>query len=413
MSQEFDICNWFNVHSDQTIRNVVTLPNQQFATGSFDKTVKIWNFNGDNIDLISTLEGHSDSIYALFYVKPCTVYPNGVLISGSADSTIIIWDLETYNPIQQLIGHTQLVSSLTFDYKTQCIVSTSWDGSVKFWFMETGDLYEFKKINEPSGIQVITIQDGLVAAAGGHQIHFFEIVEPKEVIHINTIQFSKQPNPAVNVVRAIYAPENFKFSNNKEGLIVAFNSGSMALVDPIEGRIKKQIKAHDTYIYDFCIYDSFLFSIAEDGTLGCLLLEEMQFYGPLNLCHTPWSIAMLDDGETLVVVGENGFVTIFNKGDCVATDERKEEYAVLVEAYMMSRISGDEKANDLSGEIDGKKYDFVISVQLGEKSVPLGFNKGDNAYQVAELWCMNNNIDLQYKEQIVHYLYDNIPCLKS
>ena len=66
---------------------LVVLPNGQLASGSFDKTIKIWDTNTGKE--IRTLKGHTNSVYCL------VVLPNGQLASGSRDQTIKIWDTNT------------------------------------------------------------------------------------------------------------------------------------------------------------------------------------------------------------------------------------------------------------------------------------------------------------------------------
>ncbi|RNA21377.1 vegetative incompatibility WD repeat [Brachionus plicatilis] len=60
------------------------LKNGDLASGSGDKTIKIWNKN--NFNLKNTLNGHSNDILCLAVLK------NGDLASGSQDETIRIWN---------------------------------------------------------------------------------------------------------------------------------------------------------------------------------------------------------------------------------------------------------------------------------------------------------------------------------
>jgi len=73
-------------HTD-TILSIATLPNGNLASGSWDKTVKIWNPNTGS--LVYTLTGHTNGVFTL------AIFPNGNLASGSYDFTIKIWNPNT------------------------------------------------------------------------------------------------------------------------------------------------------------------------------------------------------------------------------------------------------------------------------------------------------------------------------
>ncbi|MEG5049904.1 MULTISPECIES: nSTAND1 domain-containing NTPase [unclassified Microcoleus] len=74
-------------HSAAVISVSFSPDGDAIATASEDRTIKLWNLDGT---LITTLKGHSDK------VNTVTFHPKNskILISGSSDSTIIIWDLE-------------------------------------------------------------------------------------------------------------------------------------------------------------------------------------------------------------------------------------------------------------------------------------------------------------------------------
>jgi len=60
------------------------LQNGYLASGSGDKTIKIWNTHTGSE--IRTLTGHTSEIFSL------AVLPNGFLASVSEDKTIKIWN---------------------------------------------------------------------------------------------------------------------------------------------------------------------------------------------------------------------------------------------------------------------------------------------------------------------------------
>ncbi len=74
-------------------------------SGSADKTIEIWNV--DNRECLKTLKGHNDSVWRTIYS------PDGkYVISGSFDKTIKIWNAESGECLRTLEGHTHEVWSV-------------------------------------------------------------------------------------------------------------------------------------------------------------------------------------------------------------------------------------------------------------------------------------------------------------
>ncbi len=69
------------------VYTLATLANGNLASGSYDKTVKLWNPNSGS--LVYTLTGHTNTVFTL------ATLPNGNLASGSDDNTINIWNLNS------------------------------------------------------------------------------------------------------------------------------------------------------------------------------------------------------------------------------------------------------------------------------------------------------------------------------
>lgn len=65
--------------------------------------------------------------------------PSGKLIAtGSNDKTVKIWDAETGKCLQTMEGHTDLVRSLAFDETRRRIVSASYDRTLRLWDLDDG-----------------------------------------------------------------------------------------------------------------------------------------------------------------------------------------------------------------------------------------------------------------------------------
>ena len=102
------------------------------ASGSWDKTVRIWDVNTG--DPLQTLTGHTGRVYSVSFS------PDGqTLASGSWDGTVRIWDVNTGRQLRTLTGHMQPVNSVSFSSDGQKIATGSDDETVRLWDANTGD----------------------------------------------------------------------------------------------------------------------------------------------------------------------------------------------------------------------------------------------------------------------------------
>ena len=100
----------------------------QFASGSFDKTIRLWDAK-TGAAIGKPLQGHTSLVLSVAFS------PDGAQIaSGSADETIWLWDAKTGAAIgEPLQGHTGWVRSVAFSPDGAQIASGSKDKTVRLW----------------------------------------------------------------------------------------------------------------------------------------------------------------------------------------------------------------------------------------------------------------------------------------
>ncbi|BAY44509.1 serine/threonine protein kinase with WD-40 repeats [Scytonema sp. HK-05] len=146
--------HWGDVNSLAFRREGTTL-----ASGSDDKSVKIWNLN--NRQEIRTLKGHKDIVYCV------AISPDGqTLVSGSKDNTIKIWNLKTGKEIRTLKGHTDWVNSVAISPDGQNIASGSYDNTIKVWNLNTGQELQTLREHTSAVLSVALSSDGKTLVSG-------------------------------------------------------------------------------------------------------------------------------------------------------------------------------------------------------------------------------------------------------
>jgi WD40 repeat protein len=96
------------------------------VSGSRDQTIKVWNL--ETGELIRTLKGHRDEVCAIA-LSP----DEQIIASGSADKTIKLWHLRTGELLATFTGHTHTVTAVAFTASGEMLVSGSLDKTIKIW----------------------------------------------------------------------------------------------------------------------------------------------------------------------------------------------------------------------------------------------------------------------------------------
>lgn len=121
----------FNGHTDGI--TCLQFNRKYIMSGSYDSTIKIWKV--DTGECLRTLTGHEKGVKSL-------VFDSQKLITGGLDSTIKVWNYHTGQCISTYRGHDDSVSSVDFSNKT--IVSGSIDCTVKVWHVDSRTCYTLR-----------------------------------------------------------------------------------------------------------------------------------------------------------------------------------------------------------------------------------------------------------------------------
>ncbi len=107
-----------------------------------------------------TLSGHTEPVRVL------TLSPDGqMLASGSDDKTIKLWNPTTGVLLRTLTGHGDRIKSIVITPDGQTVISSSFDNTIKFWNTQTGK--ETRTITEKTGVRAMLLTpDGKTLISG-------------------------------------------------------------------------------------------------------------------------------------------------------------------------------------------------------------------------------------------------------
>jgi len=189
---------YFSGHTDSVY--CCQFDEDKIITGSRDRTIRVWDLNNyrclkviggpqakpvrptnpeqilethpiatiwDTLNLNGTEEGdklyHVPSDYHEQSIL-CLMFDHEIMVTGSSDSTCIVWDVKTWQPIRRLRKHTAGVLDVCFDAKH--IISCSKDATICVWDRQTGDF--LKALTGHRGpVNAVQLRGNLLVSASG------------------------------------------------------------------------------------------------------------------------------------------------------------------------------------------------------------------------------------------------------
>ncbi|PPQ79398.1 hypothetical protein CVT25_002668 [Psilocybe cyanescens] len=133
-------CKSLTTHKahEKDINSLDVSPNDRFlVSGSQDRTAKIFEIQytvgsggavRGELKLIGTCKGHKRGVWTVRFGRA-----ERVLATGSGDKTVKLWSLDDYSCLRTFEGHTNSVLRVDFLNAGLQLVSTGSDGLVKLW----------------------------------------------------------------------------------------------------------------------------------------------------------------------------------------------------------------------------------------------------------------------------------------
>ena len=118
---------------------------QNIVSGAANGSLKVFDLNEGR--LARNLGGHQVNVSSIMY------HPYGeFIVSGSMDSTMKVWDVRNKSCIQTYTGHDKEVTCVRFSPDGKWVASAAKDGQLLLWDLVAGKLLQVRRPPPPSRI---------------------------------------------------------------------------------------------------------------------------------------------------------------------------------------------------------------------------------------------------------------------
>jgi len=153
------------------VRSVAVDPrNEWFATGSADRTIKVWDLASGALRV--TLTGHVNTVRAL---AASARHP--YMFSAGEDKSVKCWDLETNKVVRDYHGHLHGVYSLALHPTLDVLVTGGRDAVCRVWDMRSKAQVHVLAGHEQSVAAVVcnAVEPGVVSGGMDGQVRLWDL----------------------------------------------------------------------------------------------------------------------------------------------------------------------------------------------------------------------------------------------
>lgn len=457
------------VAHEADVRGVAADPSSsRVATASRDSVAAVWDVSTAGINAPSaTLRGHDHFVNAVAFL------PSGDTITASSDSSMRVWSVGadgTASCTAVLKGHEQNVCHVAVAGEgSGRVVSSSWDKTARVWDVASGECLTVLRGHEAAVWASLPLEDGRIVTVGADKTGRIWSADGSQLcllpsVHSDVVR-AICPAPKGGFVTvsndssAIYWSPNDDGSFQPSAQLAGLHDGSFSYT--VAGM--QAPGDSGTWLFASGGEDNAVRVVHADvasGSFSCV--QTIMCPGVV------WSVALASSGDIVAGCSDNVARVFTRDTSLVATEEVQAAFEKAVserqvstkvvggvdvaklplaeealsvpgtkdgENKMVRTSTGAEvhmwssaeskwtKVGDIvdnpdgaagsmgGGEVNGKKYDFVFEVELGEggKKENLGYNRGENPYLAAQRFIDDNELNQDFLDQIANFVQQQVP----
>jgi F-box and WD-40 domain protein 1/11 len=256
----------------------------------------------------------------------CLQLDDEIAITGSSDSTLLVWDVKTWEPIRRLVKHTAGVLDVAFD--NEKIVSCSKDSTLCIWDRATGRLLE--QIAAHRGpVNAVQLRGQLVVSASGEGCA--RLWNLNYISRINPFTQQHEARAKAVQVQEFWSKERglacIEFSDDGACVLAGGNDMQIFKYDARSGQLLKEMKAHSNLVRSLYLDEASgrIISGSYDSVIRVWDLDSGKMKGEIAGWTGSWMLSAKSDFRRIVATSQDSRALVLDFGAGVDGVEALEE----------------------------------------------------------------------------------------